>query len=124
MSHWHPNLTINLVFDETNWVYGQVPQPLDERKFTDIFTLYAQTYILQTFHIALLLDIHFLPGGNSYKPILYMNDFWNMQRDYQPLNDTVEQLELRLTYQPLSMFKWQIYVAQSVKNKWTLFMGL
>lgn len=99
VSHWHPNLTVNLVFDETNWVYGQVPQPLDEY-------------------------IHFLPGGNFYKPILYMNDFWNMQRDYQPLNDTVEQLELRLTYQPLSLFKWQIYAAQSVRNKWTSsFMG-
>lgn len=72
-----------------------------------------------------LLDIHFLPGGTSYKPILYMNDFWNMQRDYQPLNDTIEHVELRLTYQPLSLFKWQIYAAQSVRNKWTAsFMGL
>lgn len=54
-----------------------------------------------------------------------MNDFWNMQRDYQPLNNTVEQLELRLTYQPLSLFKWQIYAAQSVRNKWTSsFMGM
>lgn len=71
------------------------------------------------------LDIHFLPSGSSYKPILYVNDFWNMQRDYQPLNNTVEQLELRLTYQPLSLFKWQIYAAQSVRNKWTSsFMGL
>ncbi|KAL6447230.1 hypothetical protein ACFW04_001484 [Cataglyphis niger] len=94
VSHWHPNLTINLVVDQTNWVYGQVPQPLDEY-------------------------VHFLPGGNAYKPIIYMNDFWNMQRDYQPLNNTVEQLELRLTYQPLSLFKWQIYAAQSVRNKWT-----
>lgn len=36
MSHWHPNLTVNLVIDQTNWMYGQVPQPLDECKF--IFT--------------------------------------------------------------------------------------
>lgn len=54
-----------------------------------------------------------------------MNDFWNMQRDYQPLNNTIEQLELKLTYQPLSLFKWQIYAAQSVRNKWTAsFLGL
>ncbi|XP_012219358.1 putative lipid scramblase CLPTM1 [Linepithema humile] len=94
VSHWHPNLTVNLVVDQTNWMYGQVPQPLDEY-------------------------IHFLPGGNMYKPIIYTNDFWNMQRDYQPLNNTIEQLELRLTYQPISLFKWQIYAAQSVRNKWT-----
>ena len=48
-----------------------------------------------------------------------MNDFWNMQRDYQPLNETIKELELQLTYQPLSLFKWQIYSAQTMKSKWT-----
>lgn len=33
ISHWHPNLTINLVTDHTNWVYGQVSPPLDTCKF-------------------------------------------------------------------------------------------
>lgn len=94
VSHWHPNLTINIVTDQTNWVYGQIPPPLD-------------TYI------------HFLPGETSYKPVIYMNDFWNMQRDYQPLNNTVEELELKLTFQPLSLFKWQIYAAQTMRNAWT-----
>lgn len=48
-----------------------------------------------------------------------MNDFWNMQRDYQPLNSSVKELELRLIYQPLSLLKWQIYAAQSIRNKWS-----
>ena len=30
LSHWHQNLTINLVYDHTPWVPGQVPPPLDE----------------------------------------------------------------------------------------------
>jgi len=30
VSHWHPNLTINLVTDQTNWIQGAVPPPLDE----------------------------------------------------------------------------------------------
>nr|XP_034174735.1 cleft lip and palate transmembrane protein 1 homolog [Osmia lignaria] len=94
VSHWHPNLTLNLVTDHTNWVYGQVPPPLD-------------TYI------------YFLPGEKYYKPVIYLNDFWNMQRDYQPLNDSVKELELQLIYQPLSLFKWQIYAAQTMRNKWT-----
>ncbi|CAK9830187.1 Putative lipid scramblase CLPTM1 [Anthophora retusa] len=99
VSHWHPNLTINLVTDHTPFVYGQVPPPLDTH-------------------------IHFLLNEKLYKPVIYLNDFWNMQRDYQPLNDTVKELELKLTYQPLSFFKWQIYVAHTMKNKWTLsFMG-
>ncbi|XP_024947156.1 cleft lip and palate transmembrane protein 1 homolog isoform X2 [Cephus cinctus] len=93
VSHWHPNLTVNMITDQTAWVQGQVPPPLDEH-------------------------IYFLPGGMQYKPVIYLNDFWNMQRDYQPLNDTIEELELRLTYQPLSLFKWQLYSAQSMRNKW------
>lgn len=27
------------------------------------------------------------------------------------------------TYQPLSLMKWQLYTAQSMRNKWTSFMG-
>lgn len=94
VSHWHPNITVNLVTDQTNWVPGAVPPPLDE-------------YV--TFH----------PNGNTYYPIVFGNDYWNMGRDYQPINSTVNELELRLTYQPLSLFKWQLYAAQAMKNKWT-----
>lgn len=93
-SHWHPNLTINLVTDQTNWVPGSVPQPLDE---------YVQ----------------FSPLGNTYYPILFANDYWNMMRDYQPINHTTKELQLYLTFQPLSLFKWQLYAAQAMKNKWT-----
>ncbi|XP_060531423.1 putative lipid scramblase CLPTM1 [Cylas formicarius] len=88
VSHFHSNFTINLVCDQSLWNYGQVPAPLDQYiKFTDDFAY--------------------------YKPILYPNDFWNMARDYKPLNDT---LRLRLTYQPLSLLKWQLYAAQAMRN--------
>jgi len=33
LSHWHPNLTINLIDDHTHWVRGMVPSPLDECKY-------------------------------------------------------------------------------------------
>ncbi|XP_058805581.1 putative lipid scramblase CLPTM1 [Phymastichus coffea] len=94
LSHWHPNLTVNLVVDQTNWVQGQVPMPLDEY-------------------------VKFLPNGKFYKPVVYMNDFWNMQRDYFPLNETINELELHLTYQPLSFIKWELYAAQTMRNRWT-----
>lgn len=93
-SHWHPNLTINLVTDETNWVKGAVPQPLDDY-------------------------VSFDPEGLTYYPILFLNDYWNMMRDYQPINETTKMLDLTLTFQPLSLFKWQLYAAQAMKNKWT-----
>lgn len=94
VSHWHPNLTINLVTDQTNWMKGSVPQPLDE-------------------------FVHFDSEGKTYYPILFLNDYWNMMRDYHPINETTKVLDLTLTFQPLSLFKWQLYAAQSAKHKWT-----
>ncbi|KRT78761.1 hypothetical protein AMK59_7732 [Oryctes borbonicus] len=92
ISHWHPNVTINLITDETMWTWGAVPQPLDQ-------------YIL--FH----------DNGDLYKPPLYVNDFWNMAKDYKPLN---ESLYLRITYQPLSLFKFQLYASQNLRQKWNI----
>ncbi|XP_046388028.1 cleft lip and palate transmembrane protein 1 homolog [Ischnura elegans] len=95
VSHWHPNLTINIVADQTRWVYGSVPPPLDEY-------------------------IEFTSDGRYYKPVVYLNDYWNMLRDYYPINETTKELELMLIFQPLSLFRWQLYTAQAMRNKWTV----
>lgn len=92
ISHWHPNITLNLITDETMWTWGAIPQPLDQ-------------YIL------------FVDNGAFYKPPLYANDFWNMAKDYKPLNGS---LTLRITYQPLSLFKFQLYASQNLRNKWNI----
>ncbi|XP_068632978.1 putative lipid scramblase CLPTM1 [Battus philenor] len=99
VSHWHPNLTINLVTDQTNWLQGSVPPPLDEY-------------------------IYFLPDGKVYKPAVFLNDYWNMMRDYVPINKTTTKLQLQLTYQPLSLFKWQLYTAQAMRDKLSVFSAL
>lgn len=65
LSHWHPNLTINIIDDHTPWVRGQVPVPLDE-------------------------FVEFEPTTGKYYPIVYVNDYWNLMRDYMPINETVE----------------------------------
>ncbi|CAH1407057.1 unnamed protein product [Nezara viridula] len=94
ISHWHPNITINFVTDQTNWIQGTIPSPLNE-------------------------FIEFTPNGNYYKPVVFYNDFWNLLRDYQPINDTTQYLDLRITYQPLSLFKWQMYLAHSMRSRFT-----
>ncbi|XP_013178113.1 PREDICTED: cleft lip and palate transmembrane protein 1 homolog isoform X2 [Papilio xuthus] len=99
VSHWHPNLTINLVTDQSNWVKGSVPPPLDE-------------------------FIYFLPDGKMYKPAVFLNDYWNMMRDYVPINKTTTKLQLQLTYQPLSLLKWQLYTAQVMRDKLSVFSAL
>lgn len=80
-------------------VRGQVPKPLDE-------------------------FIDFVPKTNSYYPILYLNDYWNLLRDYQPINTTTKLLPLHLTFQPISMFKFQLYMAQAMRHKWANSFGM
>merc|ERR1711997_745012 len=68
--------------------------------------------------------VEFTPSFANYKPILYMNDYWNLNKDYQPINDTVKSLNLTITYQPLSMFKWQMYSAQQMRNRFNVMGSL
>ena len=78
ISHWHENITLSICYDQTPFPRGKVPPPLDK-------------------------VIRYAPGG--YKPIVYWNDWWNLQEDYKPINKTDEKLNLKITFQPLSMFK-------------------
>ncbi|KAH9488723.1 Cleft lip and palate transmembrane protein 1 like protein [Bulinus truncatus] len=98
LSHWHPNLTINLLDDHSPWVLGSVPSPLDEY-------------------------IEFLPDADKYYPVIYLNDYWNLNVDYMPINDTTKSLNLTLTFSPMSLFKWQLYAAQGMRNKWVNMLG-
>ncbi len=63
VSHWHPNMTINIVTDWTAWTAGSVPAPLGEY-------------------------IEFIPDQLMYKPVVFFNDYWNLRKDYQPINET------------------------------------
>merc|ERR1712223_611282 len=50
----------------------------------------------------------------------------NLNKEFQPINETVKVLNLTMTYQPLSMFKWQMYSAQQMRNRFNVmgsFMG-
>jgi len=99
ISQWHPNITLNVVYDYTPWVPGQVPPPLDE-------------------------FVEFTPSLQNYKPVLWINDYWNLNRDYQPINSSTPVLNLTITFQPLSMFKWQMYSAQTLKNRFNMLGNL
>ena len=42
-------------------------------------------------HVSLsLLVVEFDPETGGYYPILYLNNYWNLAKDYQPLNDTTK----------------------------------
>lgn len=47
ISHWHPNITINIVHDFTQWTQGAVPPPLDEYvQFTPAADRYVMLFYL------------------------------------------------------------------------------
>lgn len=94
VSHWHPNMTINLVTDQSTFMQGTVMPPFNDY-------------------------IEFTPGGEHYRPVVYFNEYWNLLRDYQAINETSKTLDLNLVYQPLSLFRWQLYLTQTRENKWT-----
>lgn len=67
-------------------------------------------------------DVKFDAVSGNYYPILYFNDYWNLQKDYYPINETVDKLPFRLSFCPLSLWRWQLYAAQSTKSPWN-FLG-
>jgi hypothetical protein len=79
--HWKPSLDINLVYDQT--VYPGFPPQLA--------------------HIRKTPDFH-------YYPILYMNDFWVLRENMIPLNDTITEVPLSLTYNTLWNYKYMAYI--------------
>lgn len=60
--------------------------------------------------------------SGDYYPILYFNDYWNLQKDYFPINESLRRLPFRLSFCPLSLWRWQLYAAQSTKSPWN-FLG-
>lgn len=64
------------------------------------------------------LDVKFDAVSGDYYPIVYFNDYWNLQKDYYPINDTLTTLPLRLGYCPLSLWRWQLYAAQNARSPW------
>ena len=49
--------------------------------------------------------------------MFFFNDYWNLVSEMTPLNDTVKEVNLTITYQPIGLFKFQMYASQTVKNK-------
>ncbi|GMS88401.1 hypothetical protein PENTCL1PPCAC_10576, partial [Pristionchus entomophagus] len=95
LNFWHPNMTISLVVDQTQWTRGVVPEPIASA-------------------------LKFGKGGTKYTPILYLNNYWNLVEDYQPINETVEQVNLTLTYAPMALWKYQMYASQEMQKNWSL----
>jgi hypothetical protein len=83
VSHWKGNLTLSLLQDRTVFPRGQIiPQ--------------IEPYL--TFDAV----------GNYY-PVIFCNEFWVMREHMFPINETVNELTLDMSYEPISMIKFSLY---------------
>ncbi|KAJ8368992.1 hypothetical protein SKAU_G00090200 [Synaphobranchus kaupii] len=94
ISHWHPNLTINMVDDHTAWVKGSVP-PTSGSTSEYGWCFEGERQLAAA------------PGMLNL-----------MRRTTTPVNDTLKKLPLRLSFCPLSLWRWQLYAAQNAKSPW------
>ncbi|OAF68011.1 hypothetical protein A3Q56_04249 [Intoshia linei] len=104
-SHIHNNVTVNLLSDFTPWQKQSVPAPLSNCTDKNII-------------ISFYLDLKFDDENKVFMPVMYLNDYWNLNEDYQIINDTLEYIDFTITFYPISLFRWQLYTAQNVKNNW------
>ncbi|CAF2807681.1 unnamed protein product [Rotaria sp. Silwood2] len=93
LSHWHSNMTINLLDDQSSWIKGSIPPPLDKYIDFDVYT------------------------GKFY-PVLFLNDYWNLLADYYPINNTIDKLNLTITVAPIQLWKWQMFISQNMRQSW------
>ncbi|CAF4515773.1 unnamed protein product [Rotaria sp. Silwood1] len=93
LSHWHSNMTINLLDDQSSWMKGSIPPPLDKYVNFDVYT-------------------------GQYYPVLYLNDYWNLLADYYPINNTIDKLNLTITVAPIQLWKWQMFISQNTRQSW------
>lgn len=83
-----------------------------------LFFVCQTTFDIPPLLSCLPLDVKFDAVSGDYYPIVYFNDYWNLQKDYYPINDTLTTLPLRLSYCPLSLWRWQLYAAQNARSPW------
>ncbi|CAI5443868.1 unnamed protein product [Caenorhabditis angaria] len=97
LNHWHPNISVNLVYDQSMWAKGSLPSPMDE-------------------------DLKFNRIATVYRPPMIFNNYWNLGAEYFPINSTVPQINLTVTFYPLSLMKYQMYSSQRVQQKWKAYL--
>jgi len=86
-NYWKPTLYINLVHDFT------IIQP-HKSPFPEL----------------VMDEIEYDENSGRYFPVIYFNDFLLMNEQLVPLNETSDDLSLKMHYQCMTMFRWTLQV--------------
>ncbi|KAJ3150570.1 hypothetical protein HDU89_002977 [Geranomyces variabilis] len=83
VSYWWPNVTLNII------------------ESVDVIPPRAHPLMTKNVRIA--------EDGFHYYPVFLVNDFWMLQENLMPINETVKTLNISLSYTPLPRWKYQMY---------------
>jgi Cleft lip and palate transmembrane protein 1 (CLPTM1) len=107
-------LTLTLVSDAASLQFNTLPPPVAERKYLNVHRKHCIILIL------LHTDIHLLPGRRDhtgtngfYMPVIFPNEFWHLRSQYIEVNSTMPSLPLRIVFQPISYFKFQLFASMN-----------
>ncbi|KAN0040820.1 hypothetical protein ACTFIV_003356 [Dictyostelium citrinum] len=83
ISYWKPTLSLHLIVDHTIYPPDSIPRE-----------------IVSYFNIT----------NGFYSPIIYCNEFWLYREHLYPVNETVKQLSIEISYSSMGLFKWQLQI--------------
>jgi len=83
ISYWKPSLSVHLIVDHTAHPPNSIPQEVYQ---------------------------HFNITGDKYTPIMYINEFWIYREHLNPINETVEELNIEFHTSPMGPMKWQFQI--------------
>ncbi|KAI0346771.1 cleft lip and palate associated transmembrane protein [Trametopsis cervina] len=92
ISHWHQNVTLALVSDNTVIPVAQLVPP-------------ASNYV------TILPERDETGTKGFYKPIVFPNEFWQLRSQYIEINTTTPTLPLQVTFQPMSYWKFTVFAS-------------
>jgi hypothetical protein len=99
-----------LVSDTTSVQYVQLPPAIAERASSSISLVLAE--------LTVPTDVDLVPEKRDetgargyYNPIIFPNEFWHLRSQYIEINATTPSVPLRVVFQPMSYFKFQMFAS-------------
>ncbi len=105
VSYWKPEMAIRIVTDWTRFPLQQVP-PL-VYKHAQIRKLGASSYKVRGVEFYTTTTIIINASLLQYLPVMYVDEMGLTSDKYVPLNRSITHLPLKISFEPISLAKWQ-----------------
>jgi len=132
LPHWKPQVTLNVIVDHTVFKPGSIPPtvqkylqfgPVTSRCVPDASEEDGCRRVsVPTDRAGVTQSVVVMERESRYLPVLWFNEFWLYRDMLMPMNESLVELPLNLTFAPLSLMWWQLYVQMdqsfSMQESW------